>query len=86
MIPPATSDSSLLREHAFYDTGNLKYSLGSKFDYYQNTLNESETASTIFAILLIITLVLMFLNFVPIIRHMHRHQVQREKHGSVEMV
>lgn len=85
MIPPATSDSSLLREHAFYDTGNLKYSFGSKFDYYQNTLNESETASTIFAILLVITLVLLFLNFVPSIRHMTRHQV-REKHGDADMV
>lgn len=63
MIPPATSDSRLLREHAFYDSGNQKYSAGS-FDY-QVSLNESETASTIFSVLLVVTLVLVFLNLVP---------------------
>lgn len=27
MVPSATSDPALLREHAFYETGNLKYVL-----------------------------------------------------------
>lgn len=84
MIPPASSDSGLLREHAFYDSGSLKVSLSSKFDYYQTSLNESETASTIFAVMLLFILVLLIKSFVPYIRSKTRHH--REKHDAADLV
>lgn len=66
MVPSATSDPALLREHAFYETGNLKHVLPfikfQNYDLTQGPTNPlSNTSATM--ILSVVGLVVLYTLF-----------------------
>lgn len=78
MVPSPTSDPALLREHAFYDSGNLKYVLpfirfqtydDSQLDYSEELRNAQEVTGVdalrlgLFALLMLAVSVQFFAVF-----------------------
>lgn len=82
--PPPTSDSHLLREHKFYETGNMKYALPFFNQNYSYETNDGDDMTDFIIKFVIIMMIVLCLNS-KMVRSLFKGRTTKEVESTREV-